>query len=170
MKKALAFGTVTAVVALLAGYTLGAAGDHHEVMNKPINLKDAKFAPFDPNNPEGAQVSFVWGNPKEGPSAFFLKIPAGMNAGTHKHTHNYHGVVLTGNGSAHWDGDNEKGKHVYKNHTYWRQTGGEWHGDSCDSKQDCIIFLAFDGPVDFIPKDMPADSGKKDTKKKKKKS
>jgi quercetin dioxygenase-like cupin family protein len=104
---------------------------------------------MDPEQPDGMQLAVVHGNPMEGPSAFFLKIPAGANAGTHSHTTGYHAVVVSGP-VTHWlPGDKDKSK--LEPGSYWYQPGGQPHGDKCDGDAECVVFLVTEGKLDFTP-------------------
>jgi quercetin dioxygenase-like cupin family protein len=121
------------------------------------------YTAMDPKNPEGIQFSMMHGElPKGG--AFFLKIPAGMNAGLHTHTADYHAVLVSG-AARHWlPGEDKKAKPLAAG-SYWFQPGGQPHGDECTGKEPCVLFVVMAGAFDFAPapkaaKIKPKDKGK----------
>jgi hypothetical protein len=69
----------------------------------------------------------------------------------HTHTASYQAVLVKGQ-SKHWPagaGEEAKAK-VLNPGSHWYQPGKALHGDECLSAQ-CVLFLQFDGPYDFVP-------------------
>jgi quercetin dioxygenase-like cupin family protein len=117
--------------------------------------KAAKFAPFDPEQPEGMKLAVVHGDPATGPVGFLIEVPAGGNSGLHSHTSDYHAVVLDG-APAHWlPHEANEGEPVGAG-TYWFQPGGYDHGDRCTSDTACHAFVFMDKAMDFKPAAQPA--------------
>ena len=54
---------------------------------------ELQWMPLNPDGP-GPEMAAVHGNPMEGPSAFFLRIPPGGKATPHTHTADYQAVVV----------------------------------------------------------------------------
>jgi quercetin dioxygenase-like cupin family protein len=116
--------------------------------------KDDKFAPMDPSNPKGPSLSVVFGDPKTGPVGFIIEVPAGGVSPIHKHTSNYHAVVLDGQ-PFHWLPHEKDNGDAFANGTYFFQPGGYNHGDRCNSDTPCHAFVYFDGPLDFAVAEDP---------------
>ena len=111
---------------------------------------DAKFAPMDPAQPDGAKVAIVHGDPATGPVGFVIEVPPNGNGGVHSHTSDYHAVVLEG-APAHWL-PHEKGEGAaLAPSTYWFQPGGYDHGDRCTSAEPCRAFVYMDKAMDMKP-------------------
>ena len=108
-----------------------------------------QWGPLDPKQPDGIKIAVVDGNPQEGPSAMFFTLPAGTDAGVHTHTVGYHAVVLSGS-QLHWLPGEKDAKPLAPG-GYWYQPGGQPHGDKCASKEDCVMFIIFEGKFDFAP-------------------
>jgi len=106
-----------------------------------------------PGTPEGqdspVKLSMAWGDPTDGePNAFFVKIPAGVDVGMHKHTSDYHAVVIQGR-QRHW----EPGGDVVVSTpgSYFWQKGGTPHNDGCEAGADCVIYVTMEGVTDMTP-------------------
>jgi quercetin dioxygenase-like cupin family protein len=112
--------------------------------------KDAKWAPFDPSQPDGMKLAVVHGDPKVGPVGFLIEIPAGKSSGLHSHTGDYHAVILEG-APAHWlPHESADGPSVGPG-TYWFQPGGYDHGDRCTGDKPCYGFVWQTKALDFKP-------------------
>jgi quercetin dioxygenase-like cupin family protein len=111
---------------------------------------DAKFGPLDRTKPQGAKMAVESGDPKAGPVAFLLELPAGGNAGLHQHTSDYDAVVVDG-APAHWLPTEANEGDPLASGTYWFQPGGHDHGDRCSGSAPCHVFIYMDKAVDFLP-------------------
>ena len=112
--------------------------------------KDIKYAPADPKQPDGMKLAFVSGDPKTGPVAVMLEVPAGANAGLHSHTSDYHALVVEG-APAHWLPHEKTEGEANEPGTYWFQPGGYDHGDRCTGDKPCRIFVFMDKAFDMKP-------------------
>lgn len=110
-------------------------------------LADVKFAPI---GDLPIEMAVLWGNPQDGESAILLKFPPHFPGGMHKHSHSYHGVVVSG-ASRHWsNGQTEAEARLQEPGDYWYQEAGQVHQDSFPTNEETILFLQFEGPVDTI--------------------
>lgn len=119
--------------------------------NTLVEPDDLSYQPVDPKYPDGPQMAVVHGDPTAGGlSAFFLKLPAGSDAGIHSHTAGYQAVVVSGT-PKHWlPGD--KDVKPLEPGGYWMQPGDQPHGDVCEGDSECVLFLVMDGKFDFTPR------------------
>lgn len=126
------------------------------------DAKDLKWAPLDPAQPKGPQISLITGDMKTGPVEFFLKMPAGSKAPVHSHSSDYHGVVVSGS-PVH--GDTEAAAKPHTAGATWFEPAHHNHYDACPGKEDCLVVLNYDHGFDFTPAEAPktaaAASGKK---------
>jgi hypothetical protein len=108
-----------------------------------------KFTPLDPKDPDGAAVSVVSGELQgKGPITLFLRLAKGV-APMHTHTASYQAVLVKGQ-AKHWPAGTEAKAQTLNPGSHWYQPGKALHGDECLASQ-CVLFLQFDGPYDFVP-------------------
>jgi hypothetical protein len=143
-------------IAVGAAFALGIIGGITYAKNtKPdyvlIPSGTAKFAPLDPKNPGGPQISVLSGDPQVGPAAFFLKLPKGAPP-VHWHSSDYYALTVEGT-SKHWLSGKESDAKANPPGSFWYQPGGTAataHGDECLS-DSCVTFLYMPGKFDFTP-------------------
>jgi uncharacterized RmlC-like cupin family protein len=125
---------------------------------KMMKQSDLQWTPTMEGGPEMAVVD---GNPMEGPSKFFLKIPGGGKAGAHTHSADYQAVVVSGQ-HKHWLAGGEKKAKPLEPGAHWFQPGGQPHDDQCVGSEPCILFIVSDGKFDFTatPKAKAPKAGK----------
>jgi quercetin dioxygenase-like cupin family protein len=109
-----------------------------------------EFGPINPADPDGTAVAVVAGNPGgAGPTGMFMKVQPGSSAGLHSHSIGYHAMVVSGE-AEHWlKGTSSPTR--FTSGGYWYQPGAQVHNDKCASADPCVLFLAFDGGLDFKP-------------------
>ena len=109
-------------------------------------VADRVWAPLDPTNPGGLQVSLLSGDMQKGPTSFFLRLPAGSKSPGHTHT--YYGVVVQGAPGHGLTADAAtQGLPVGST---WVQPGGQAHYDACNSAEPCVLLLVYPtGGFDF---------------------
>lgn len=122
-------------------------------------LKDAKWMPMDPKNPQGPQIAVLWGDPSKGAATMFFKLPAGGKSGVHAHSHDYTAVVLQG-GHAHGNTEADANKPLAVG-TAWVQAGKAMHFDACIGKEDCVTLIHTAGAMDYLPQAAAAPAAKK---------
>lgn len=115
---------------------------------KLVAPADLQYTPLSPEGP-GPEMAVVWGNPQEGASAFFLRLPPGAKAGVHNHTADYHALVVAGP-HKHWLAGGAKKAKPLDAGSFWFQPGGQAHDDECASKEPCVLFVISGGKFDFV--------------------
>lgn len=119
----------------------------------PTQLKDIKWALFNPANPTGPQISVLWGDMAKGPVALLLKLPAGAKVPVHMHSNDYVGIVVSGKPQHGFKADAMKDDGPPG--SSWFQPKKEMHADSCAGPEDCITVIINSGVPDFIPQEAP---------------
>jgi quercetin dioxygenase-like cupin family protein len=132
--------------------TGGAPATPHEpvAQHKPSLMQpfeNLKWNPAAPGSP--LQVSVLWGNPSEGAYGMYLKMPAGFETGMHFHSHDYYGVLISGQWE-HWDAGQKKPTRLSPG-SFVMQPGQAHHGDRCVKGADCIVLLVQQDKNDFVP-------------------
>lgn len=137
MKVAAMVGVVWLAFGTLAASPVSAQDGFHLVP-----LDEAQFV-----QTEGSPVELavLWGDPTDGPVAFYLKLPAGFPGGMHFHSEDYHAVVVSGQHS-HWLEGEDPGE-ANGPGTYYFQPGGQLHQDANFGDEEVILFIFF--PVGF---------------------
>jgi anti-sigma factor ChrR (cupin superfamily) len=136
--KKVIFGLVMASV---AGLSYSALGAENGAM---IPAEGIVWKPL-PGGP--LKVAELWGDRTQGAHGMLLKFPPGYEAGSHKHTADYHGLTVQGVWVHIVDGERRE----LPVGSYVMQPGGQFHNDICKGPDECVIFLHQDAKGDFIP-------------------
>lgn len=111
--------------------------------SKVVAFEDLRWPPVDPARSGLMQTSVLWGDPRSGPSAMYLKMSKGTLP-LHLHTADYHLLVVQGT-VKHWvSGEDERAARSLGPGSYWFQAGGEVHADACLS-DECLVYLVWSG-------------------------
>jgi hypothetical protein len=122
----------------------------------PVNLAAADIVWEDYGGGAPLKVAKLWGDrTKGGEYGMLLKLPAGFEAGSHAHTHDYHAVNVQGTWVHTNDGDTTMPKDMAPG-SYVMQPGKAFHNDICKGKVDCILFITQKGKGDFLLPKAPA--------------
>jgi quercetin dioxygenase-like cupin family protein len=92
------------------------------------------------------QFSVLWGDRNQGENGTYLKLPAGLETGSHAHTHSYNGVTLQGIWQHEIDGQWKTlpvGSHVH-------QPGNAFHNDRCVGPTACVLLIQQDHKSDLL--------------------
>lgn len=98
--------------------------------------------------PEGCAIAVLHGNPAEPNADVLFKLPGNSTAPPHWHTSAERMVLISGELQVQYDGQGAQ-----------RLSAGDYaygppclsHSASCDSDEDCVLFIAFEEPVDAMP-------------------
>lgn len=144
-------GVRTAFAALLVCAGCASVGVEkprsHEMV--VVAFEDAKFVPLTPGRAGSPEIAVLWGDPRTGPSAMFIRLGKGP-VPMHTHSSDYHLVVLKGV-VKHWSADEtaEDVKPLGPG-SYWFQPANVAHGDSCLT-DECVAHLVWYGKHDGKP-------------------
>lgn len=94
----------------------------------------------------GVEFAAVYGDWAEGAHAKFARFAPGMVAPLHTHTHAYHGVVVQGEFTNPYPGEEDV---VMGPGDYWYVPAGMAHGNECVSDEPCVFFTYGDAPWDI---------------------
>ena len=95
--------------------------------------------------PAGCQLAVLHGDPAAPNADVFLKIPGGAAIVRHWHSSAERMVLVEGELRVTYDGQDEA---VLAPGTYAYGPARRVHSGRCTSKQACVLFIAFEGPVD----------------------
>jgi quercetin dioxygenase-like cupin family protein len=97
--------------------------------------------------PEGCALAVLQGNPAERNADVFFKLAAKTTAPLHTHTSAERMVLVSGEMTVRYEGQEPV---VMRAGTYAYGPASLPHEATCSSNQDCILFIAFEEPVDAI--------------------
>ena len=103
--------------------------------------------------PKGCQVAVLNGDPGKPNADVFLRLPGKAKVPPHKHTSAERIVIMQGTINVTYEGSKPasvgKGAYLYS-------PAGVVHEATCTSAEACVLFIAFEQPVDFVPAPMAA--------------
>ncbi len=103
-----------------------------------------------PNRP-GAKIAVVEGDPKAGPSHFYLKYDRGFDGGLHHHTSDHGGYILSGTVIITVDGKETR----LPPGSFFFIDGKKPHAVKCDPSGDCLMAVDVRGKWDVIADSPP---------------
>ncbi len=111
---------------------------------------DAKlmWAPCPPFMPAGCALAVLHGDPTKANLDVFLKVPAKSSIPLHWHTSAERMILVAGELQVTYDGQPMA---VLKPGTYAYGPAKRAHSAVCASSDPCILFIAFESPLDAVP-------------------
>lgn len=136
---------VMALVAELSAQT-PARGEERAFI-RTADSAEIAWGPCPEFMPEGCALAVLQGNPAERNADVFFKLPAKSTAPLHTHSSAERMVLVSGEMKVQYAGQEPA---VLKTGTYAYGPASLPHDATCISDQDCILFIAFEEPVDAI--------------------
>jgi quercetin dioxygenase-like cupin family protein len=144
----------TLVMVCLAVVVCGSSVARGQAPEPALNIPpgDPKVAwgPCPDILPEGCQIAVVHGDPARPNADVLLKLPGKSAFRKHRHSSAERMVLLAGELHVAYDGQKPE---VVKAGSYAYGPAGRPHSGSCASAEPCLLFIAFEGPVDAVPVD-----------------
>ncbi len=141
-------------VALMAGLLLAyaLAGAPVSAQESPVTrtAKDfqLQWGPCPSFLPKGCQIAVLHGNPAKDNADIFLKVPANSVLPRHWHTSAERMVLISGELHVTYDG--HKTAILMAGH-YAYGPAKLPHKAECKKAGPCVLFIAFESPVDAVP-------------------
>lgn len=107
---------------------------------------DVKWGPCPDPLPKGCQLAVMHGDPAQPNADVLLKLPGKSSVPKHTHTSAERIIVMSGTVHATYDGQQRA---VLKRGMYAYGPAGKPHTASCVSREPCLLFIAFEQPVDI---------------------
>lgn len=95
--------------------------------------------------PEGCAITVLQGDPAAANADIFFKVPAGSSIVSHRHTSAERMVLVSGELEVTYDGHEPA---VLRPGSYAYGPAGMPHSAQCAPGDDCVLFIAFESPVD----------------------
>ena len=110
------------------------------------------WSPCPPELPAGCTLAVLHGDPAKPGADVLLKLPARSTIAKHTHTSSERIVLLAGELHATYDGQDAS---VLKVGSYAYGPAARPHVAECVSAEPCVLFIAFDAPVDVKLVEQP---------------
>ena len=107
-----------------------------------------KWGPCPPFLPEGCGIAVLHGDPAKDNVDVFLRIPAKSNLALHWHTSAERMILVAGELHVTYDGQKPV---VLKPGSYAYGPAKRSHQGMCASAKPCVLFIAFESPLDAVP-------------------
>lgn len=142
------------VVMGIAALACGLAAYQVPMLSQELALARAvddpalQWGPCPPGLPEGCTLTVLHGDPAKPNADIFLKLPAKSTIAEHTHTSAERMVLVSGELRVSYKGQPEA---TLKAGSYAYGPARMPHSASCVSATPCVLFIAFEQPVDLIP-------------------
>ena len=144
-----------AVLPALALLAFGVPAVHAQTKESPlayaVNDSRLKWGPCPEFLPKGCQVAVLHGDPAKPNVDIFFKVPGKSKLASHKHTSAERMVLVQGELQVTYDGQKPV---TLKRGTYAFGPAEHVHEATCASTEPCVLFIAFEQPLDAIEAPM----------------
>ena len=137
-----------AVAVLAAGIAAGNAFGQEAPLARTTKDRDLKWGPCPPFLPKGCEIAVLHGDPAKSNVDIFLKVPAKASIPRHWHTSAERMILVSGELHVAYDGHKAA---VLKQGSYAYGPARLPHKAECRSAGPCILFIAFESPLDAVP-------------------
>ncbi len=119
-----------------------------QALTRTARDAELKWGPCPPFLPKGCGIAVLHGDPAKDNVDVFFKVPAKSTIPLHWHTSAERMVLVAGELHITYDGQK---KAVLKSGTYAYGPAKRPHKGFCASAVPCVLFIAFESPVDAVP-------------------
>lgn len=109
--------------------------------------KDLQWGPCPPFLPAGCGIAVLHGDPAKPNVDVFFKVPGGSKIAAHTHTSAERMVLVSGELTVKYEG---QGAVTLKKGQYAYGPAGKPHEATCAKGDDCVLFIAFESPLDAV--------------------
>lgn len=138
----------TAMFAALLAACAGSAWAQGTPVVRAATDSGLKWGPCPPFLPKGCQITVLQGDPAKNNADIFFKVPANSVLPRHWHTSAERMVLVSGELHVTYDGHKTA---VLKPGSYAYGPAKLAHSAECKKAGPCVLFIAFEQPVDAIP-------------------
>lgn len=112
-----------------------------------------KWGPCPPFIPKGCEIAVVHGDPAKPNVDVFFKVPGNFTIPSHTHTSAERMVLVSGKLEVAYEGQDPV---TLKPGTYAYGPAKRAHKATCAKGDPCVLFIAFESPLDAIPTEAAA--------------
>lgn len=134
------------LLAIASGAAIAAhAGAGDSPLARRVSDPSLQWGPCPAVFPAGCEIAVLHGNPAEPNADVFFKVPANYEIPDHWHTSAERMVLVSGELHVTYAGNETA---VLEVGTYAYGPAKAPHRATCKDKGPCVLFIAFEGPVD----------------------
>lgn len=144
----------TGLVILMTSLALAAAvpalaggDDAKRAFTRTATDAGIEWGPCPEFMPEGCRLAVIQGDPARPNADVYFKLPGNATAPSHWHHSAERMVLVSGRMQVDYDGQEPV---VLETGTYAYGPPELPHSATCQSSEDCVLFIAFEEPVDAI--------------------
>jgi quercetin dioxygenase-like cupin family protein len=130
------------------------AGDRAKVV--PADDEAIEWGPCPGFFPETCRIGVLHGDPAEPRADIFFKVPANTSLPAHTHTSAERMVLVSGEMRVDYEG---QAPALIETGSYAYGPPGRAHSARCLDAGDCVLFIAFNEPIDAMPVEDASKSG-----------
>lgn len=116
---------------------------------KSADDADLVWGPCPPFMPNGCAIAVLQGDPTKNNADVFFKVPANTSIPSHWHNSAERMILISGVLEVTYEGEKSK---TLKAGTYAYGPAKKYHSAKCGDAGPCILFIAFEAPVDAFDK------------------
>ncbi|CAN7477423.1 cupin domain-containing protein [Massilia sp. LjRoot122] len=111
-----------------------------------VESPDIKWGPCPDPLPKGCQLAVLHGDPAKPNADVLLKVPGGSTVPLHTHTSAERMILVAGKLNLRYEGQEMA---VLRAGSYAYGPAKMPHSAACASRTSCVLFIAFESPVDI---------------------
>lgn len=146
-------GLVVTVLALVGAWAFPQAPTQERALTRNAQDAQLQWGPCPPFMPAGCGLAVLHGDPAKANADVFFKLPAKAAVPDHWHTSAERMVLVAGELHVNYKG---QAKRELKPGMYAYGPAKLPHSASCVSTAPCVLFIAFESPVDAFPTEAKA--------------
>jgi quercetin dioxygenase-like cupin family protein len=154
MRPAAAACTLLSVAGLVGPMALAETADGEPALARSAEDAGLTWNPCPPFLPEGCGIAVLHGDPARENLDVFFRVPAGAHIPWHRHSSAERMVLVAGELRVHYEGQDPA---VLRPGTYAYGPADRPHEADCANDAPCILFIAFESPLDAVPVEVMAD-------------
>ncbi|MDP2255381.1 MAG: cupin domain-containing protein [Polaromonas sp.] len=140
-------------LSLLNSFALAQQAVEEQAVTWTARDAKLKWGPCPPFLPKGCGIAVLHGDPAKDNVDVFLRVPAKSTLPLHWHTSAERMVLVAGELRVTYDGQKTA---VLKSGTYAYGPPKKPHKAFCASTAPCVLFIAFESPLDAVPVEGPS--------------
>lgn len=140
--------TLMAALILISSFAVTTVSAQEPPLSRAADDSQLKWGPCPAFLPKGCGIAVLHGDPAKANADIFFKLPANSTVARHWHTSAERMVLVSGELHVTYDGHKTA---VLRPGSYAYGPARLPHSAECKSATPCVLFIAFELPVDAVP-------------------
>ncbi len=136
------------LLGLISSFTSAQTPAIEQALTQNADDAQLQWGPCPPFLPEGCAIAVLHGDPAQDNLDVFFKVPAKSTIPLHWHTSPERMVLVAGELHVTYDGQEMA---ILRQGTYAYGPAKRPHHGYCASADPCVLFIAFESPLDAVP-------------------